>query len=281
MISICTVVDKVQKPFFKIFAKSIISKSKFVSNVYVARVNEIGKEYIEIINNIKFHYFNFTLPFEVPCSKFVMSYNHAVGLHKCIDRVKTDYVMLSDCDIFFFKDFDEYYLNAFETNNLNIIGIQMYKIAAQKNFVYSFDSFPGIHNCMMKTNSLPSPQMFKDKLFFTDSLTNNSSLKDINYKIYQNYYLIMGCIEDYIDLYDHKNGHFDTGCNLLIWNELNKGKYLTFRPGWRIVGTKNWVSNTNIILPKNDITLMFHQGGIWESNKFYSFKKSYKLFNII
>ncbi len=281
MISICTVVDKLQKPFLKIFIKSIISKSKLVSNVYIARINQSEREYVETINNINFHYFNFTLPFEVPCSKFTMSYNHAVGLHECINKVKTEYVMLSDCDIFFFKGFDEYYLNAFENNNLNIIGIQMYKIAAKKDFIYSCNLFPAIHNCMMKTKSLPSPQMFKNKLFFTDSLTNDSSLKGVKYRIPGNYYLVMGCIEEYVHLYQNKNGHFDTACNLFIWNELNKGKYLTFCPGWRMVNTRNWTSNCDIGLPKDDCTLMFHQGGIWESNKFKSFKNSYKLFNII
>jgi len=262
MISLCTVVDKVHHEYYKLFAKSLLAKSRLIQHVYVAFIHSspiAPSEYTETIKGITFHYF----PLYVERWPHWISYKHAIGLHECIKRVTTPYFIMADCDVLFLHPrFDEYCLKVFQDNELNIIGTQMYKTWIYPDFKWCAGSFPFIHFCMVKTDTMPDEKMFKGKLQVLERDQIVGCTNPANKTLVNNYYLTCGCIPEYKQIYPNPEGHYDTGCKLYIWNELRYGRWVSFAPGWLYAEMDMWTSNVQEIKmpPKKHKYLLYHQG---------------------
>ena len=273
MISVCTVVDKPQDAYYPLFLRSMLERSSgLITNVYVALVSDTAfpepREWSEQCGNVTITYFDF---WTTPHPHWI-SYKHSLGLHSCLDRVKTKYVMLSDCDLFFIApDFDEFMLETFQQNDLSILGVEMYKASAWYQFHPCYGKFPSVHNCLLRMDNLPPPEMFAGKLRrITWPLIGFNNERGPIFT--ENYFLVCGCIPEYHNLYISPDGHYDTGCNLYLWNKLTNGKWLTFYPGWKHVPVSSYESNVRAIVPTcKNAHLLYHQGGLWENNDFETF----------
>lgn len=280
MISLCTVVDKIHWPYFSYFAKSLTSRAESISNVFVCCITEKPTDEVRVerFKGIEFTYFYHF----VPKIAHRISYKHSLGLHACMKRVNTPYIMLSDCDIVFqMQGFDKFMLQTMTDNNLQIVGIEMYKMSCPKMscpkwrpYMPCYGKYPSIHNCLLKTDNLPDPSIFAGKLKYT-----RTSLIGINARkgalIEENHYLVCGAIPDYKQYYTHPRGHFDTGCNLIVWSKITNGNWLSFGPGFGYVSTKHYTANCDVKIPssKRD-SLMFHHGGA--CNPIDTFLAAYK-----
>jgi hypothetical protein len=196
-----------------------------------------------------------------------------------MSRVKTPYVMLSDCDIIFqLQGFDKFMLQTMNDNDLQIIGIEMYKMTCPKwqPYMPCYGKYPSIHNCLLKTDNLPDPSIFSGKLkYVTTSLVGINARKGP--PISENHYLVCGSIPDYKQYYPHPTGHFDTGCNLIVWSSITNGKWLTFGPGFGYVLTSGYTANCDVKMPpckRNN--LMYHHGGTFDGNPIHAFQAAYK-----
>lgn len=266
MISVCTVMDQLHRPYYDCFIKSLLKKQCMVKEVIVAHISKYPSNFetTEYVNGVLIRSFDLYIPY-LPDQ---ISYKHSIGLHHCINRVQSEYIILSDCDILFYKPkFDAFYLETYEKNDLNILGIQMYKITGVPNFVNSYGNFPSIHNCFIKTNTLPPPEMFAGRMRWNCGV---GSVFDINKTtpMEENYYLSLGAIPEWTKFYPNPTGYFDTGCKLYLWNYFNNGNWLSFIPGCGLAYTTNWDSNIRdkISFHSPEEILLYHHSGIWEKN---------------
>jgi hypothetical protein len=262
MISLCTVVDKVHHDYYKMFAKSLLVKSCLIQHVYVAMIQDKpteAAEQTETIQGVTFHHF----PLYVERWPHWISYKHAIGLHECIKRVSTPYIMFADCDVLFlYPKFDEYCLKVFQDNNLNILGTQMYKMWIDSNYKWCAGHFPFIHFCLMKTDTLPDEKMFKGKLQVLAGEQIVGCSNPIDRTLVNNYYLTCGCIPEFKQLYPNPDGHYDTGCKLYVWNQMMRGRWVSFAPGWLYAEMANWTANIPKVVmpPPTHSHLLYHQG---------------------
>jgi hypothetical protein len=217
MISLCTVtLDCLEKYFEKIFLDSILRKTKLISEVLLAKVDAEKSFYKEWqVGSIKFIKFG--------CPNYqIHGIQHAIGLHECIDRAKNDYIFLSDPDLFFYNAADEIYFDLMKEHNLNIIGCSHHH-----SVEHSATFFPNQISLLVRKNDLPTPKFLENKLKIRGY---KSEENQVNLKTnFPGKYLIPGAIPEYVDLFPNKNGLFETGCNLWIFNKERNWKWLAFQ----------------------------------------------------
>ena len=256
MISLCTVTLDGLEVFVDILLESIANRTTNISEILIAKVDE---------NDINWHE-ETKLRNDIVVKKFaapveVITYGHALGLHACIERASQEYVMLCEPDLFFYSDVSGFYLDLFRKHDLNIIGINHHNATGECNTF-----FPYPMNLMVKRNTLPNEDWMRGhlkygrglhKLTVEQSEIEKSALRDAAGK-----YLVQGPIPEFQDLFPNKSPDcwFDIGCNLFLWNEERKGKWISFQTlDTHIYTTKFHRNNFKLKEKFPEQKLVYHQ----------------------
>jgi hypothetical protein len=207
--------------------KSLDIKSKLISQVLVAVKTKNPIEKIEHREKYNVHYFSFQ--WDLPDSIYSDGYCHAVGLHECLTRVKTEYVMFLEPDVVIYKsNFDEFYLDIFKEHNLTIIGVSRAADPRGLKFMYQqcFGGFPTVINCLTKTEYLPGADFLKGYLKLRPHVIVGSNLEEETYVSADGKWLLQSPIPQLIGEFPNPRGAFPVGCNLWLW--FKKTKWLAF-----------------------------------------------------
>jgi hypothetical protein len=202
----------------ELMIKSLVDKSSLISKVLVFQHNNdkppSQQSFSKFIKNVEVEYF---VGHDYP-------YNHALGLHECIDRVETDYLLLTDPDMIYqLDDFDKFYLDLYKKYDLNIIGAT--HCAPQ---VQAFQYFPTVMSCLLKRDTLPDKNFLKGKIKDRPYITIADGRGHDNYKELDGKYLIQSPIPGLTDKFPAPEHLYDVGCNLWLWNLERKGRWLSF-----------------------------------------------------
>lgn len=209
MITICSVTLNEIDNYLPIFQESILTKTKLVSEVLIAKADAPPTfEETWQKNGIVFRKFgtqglNFRLK---------QSEEHAIGLHTAIKKSANDVLMFCDPDIFFYKPVDEIYWNLMEKYKLNVIGIS-HSSAARFSFTY----FPNVMNLMVRKADLPGEDFLKGQIY-----------SELGPKL-DGSWLIRMKLKDTMDKFPNPEGEYDTGAYLYYWSVLNNWKWVSFQ----------------------------------------------------
>jgi len=218
MITVCSVslnvngdgVELNTSGYFEIFKESIATRTKLVSEVLIARVDrESSFEESWTENGISFTQFGV-----MEGRRPQQCYEHGLGLHKCIERAKNDYLLFCDVDIFFHIAVDELYFKLLEEHELNAVGVSH---ASALRCGHTF--FPCVINLLVKKSDLPDDNFLKGKI-----LDDIGEVRDGKYLM-----RVKNKESIPVDKYPNPNGDFDTGAYLWYWAHLNDWKWLSFQ----------------------------------------------------
>lgn len=240
MISICTVTLNRLQDFLNIFCTSVVESTREVSEVII--INAESEESSEWTENFihfrviggKHNVFRIGDPTSY-CAQ------HAFGLHQAVELAKNDYVLISDPDIFFYTKIDEFYLNLADKYNLHFVGISRPDAVAQ-SIVY----FPCIMNLFTKKEYLPTKDFLSDFDLGLSWQTENVTLPGK--------YFYPGCPVGCKSFFPNPDGHYETGCNLLLWTKEKNYNWLSFQtPDCHTYYTKYYRANFKPKLPNTKI----------------------------
>lgn len=222
MITLCSVVPENYEDYAKTMLESIIATTKHITNVLLARItHDNNTDIIEEWEKRGINFKKFYAPINEP------EHGHALGLHACIDRVETEFIMFCDPDVFLYTAIDELYLNLIDKYNLNYIGCSHHSAVAN---AYSY--FPYVMNSLVRKKDLPDENFLKGLLKFrngcimVEGLTSDDNLPLANGK-----YLVSSPVPGHW----HKlpnikpNVFFDTSVNLCMWGIEQNWKWLSFQ----------------------------------------------------
>lgn len=210
MITACTVTLDCVKEYYEIYKKSIVQRTKLISEVFVAKVDSppsYSKTWEE--NGIKFCEFG-----TMGTHRTLQGLEHGLGLHDCIDRATNEYLMFHDPDVFFYMPTDEFYYNLLNKYKLNYIGVSHCSAA---RFAYTF--FPYLSCALVKKKDLPPPDWLKGKIIAWE----------IKIPFDGKYLIRMEDIPEYVDQFPNPAGDFDTGAYLWLWAHQNNWKWVSFQ----------------------------------------------------
>lgn len=224
MITACIVILPGMEETLDCMLQSLQLKSKKISKVLVAvRTQDILSK-IETKGHIEVEYFSFWFDRgPTPGGNTHLrgtGYSHAVGLHECLERVTSKYVMLTEPDIVFYKNgFDELYLNAMEEHNLSIIGVSRAADPRGHKFFLqqAMGGFPTVINCLMKTESLPDSNFLKEDLKMRPHAAAGANTDEDSYESLPGAWLLQTAIPKYKHLFPNPAGLYPVGCNLYLW----------------------------------------------------------------
>lgn len=206
MISVCTVTLDLAMPYFDIYLESLKTRTKLVSEVVIAKVDEppsFKKEWSD--NGIKFRMFG--------CMDYRkdQGLEHGLGMHACIDRATNDTLLFHDPDVFFYKPVDEFFYNLKQKYQLNVIGVSH---CTATKFAYTF--FPYLSCLMVNKSDLPDESFMK------------GMIQGENQEEYPGKYLIrMNPVMK--NVFPNPEGDFDTGSYLWLWGHQQKWRWLAFQ----------------------------------------------------
>ena len=206
--------------FIEILSESILKNTKLINEVIIAVVDGHEETRWEK-RGVKFQKLGY-------CTEYrTNNHQHALGLHECTIHTNNKYIMFCDPDIFFNTFVDEIYLDIIKRYNLDLIGIS-HHAATNQAYLY----FPCVMNILVEKAALPDNSFLKGHLrvknyiLKSTPMPDESTLKQMNGK-----YLLAGPIKDYVNNFPNKNEkcNFDIGCNLYLWSEQQKWKWLSFQ----------------------------------------------------
>lgn len=269
MISVCSVTLDGLLPYLDIFIESL-SKNKLVKELLIAKVDS-DKNYLQTsqIGDLKVVVFGHPITTS-------LDYGHALGLHGAIDRTNEEYVWVSDPDVFFYPDTDDFYLQMTEKYNLNIIGVSHHNALG-----LAWGFFCNIINFLIKKDRLPDKNWLKGTLKHGRDLVVNfdedaSKLCDAD-----GLYLIQGAIPELYKKWPNAGDRilYDIGANLWLWNEEKQGRWMSF-PTFDTHFYSSSIYKTNFKLkdPLEKRKLIYHQtnGTRAKEEGFNMFKKMYR-----
>jgi hypothetical protein len=212
MITVCSVTVNEIDQYLPIFEESIVTRTKLVSEVLIAKA-DAPLNYQKTWENhgIKFHIFG-TLFYN---HRLEQGEEHGIGLHECFKKSSNEYLMTCDPDIFFYKPVDEFYYNLLEKHKLQVVGISH---CSSIKFCYTF--FPNIMNLMLRKRDLPEDDFLKDKIY--------NQMGNGNIKLHGRW-LIRIKIPETVQEFPNPEGEFDTGCYLCYYAKLNNWQWLSFQ----------------------------------------------------
>lgn len=252
MISLCTVIeDRIRNDYHVIFMESIQKQCRSISEIVICDLNAIPKSCVYKKNvivgpSIHHNVLNHNIPRDV-------STWHALAIHATIDRASKEYLLITDSDIFLYKEgIDLWLIEMMEKYNLNYIGC-----AKNNPTTQSFKYFPCVQFCMVRKKDLPPPSWSSDKFSPKQSC--------LYCKLFSDKFLVPHhCIkQEELAKYPNPSGFADTGYLLWLWALENKWRWLSFLPdGLHVYNTKYLRSNCEIenIKIKNE-KLLYHQTG--------------------
>jgi len=273
MITVITVEIHGCKNHAKILYDSIIKRSKLVTNVIVAQSD--ASEYYEERwkeGDIEF------LRVGNPCEAGLW-FGHGLGLHAALDHVKTEFVMFSDPDVFWYTSVDEFFIDLYDKHDLNYIGVSHHNAVNQ-----AFAFFPYVITSMAKVSTLPDKDWLKGKLKYRGPKLHRAELAnepDDDHPLADGKYLIPNPIPGLCETYPNKNGDalFDIGCNMWLWNEERRGRWLSFQTSdCHIYTTRYNRSNFKFKERLPNKKLIYHLGSSSrnEIEDYERFKKEYE-----
>ncbi len=205
----------------EIMLDSVLKRSKHIKEVIIAKVDEQeeGLYHEWVRNGITFKKFARPVP--------SLWYGHGLGLNACIDRASQDYIMFCDPDVFFYMPVDEFYLDTMQKYDLNYVGVSHHNAINQ-----AFSFFPYVINSLVKRDTLPDKDWLKGKLKLRGPMLHRTELlPDDPGEPADGQYMIPNPIPEFVERFPNKSptSLFDVGCNLWLWNEERKGKWLSFQ----------------------------------------------------
>lgn len=223
-ISVCTVVIGSIFSYLDIFLHSLLRKSHYVREVIIVCVDGTQTGIIQefdTVHNVKVKIIGFPLP-QFKFYDFLQKVaGHALGLHHAIDQSSSDYVWLTDPDVFFYMSVDDFYLSLLQKYDLFMVGIGHFLPKLQ-----CYLDFPCVTNLLIKKSDLPPENWLEGQLH----LTTGMHLADDAKRIIplDGKYLMPG-LTDYYNQFPNPDGKFDVGCNLWLWNQEKQGKWISFQ----------------------------------------------------
>jgi predicted small integral membrane protein len=233
MVSICTVLYAGCDVFIEALFESIAMHCKNVSEVIIAHID--AKNYYDRVwtkGNIQFKQFGHPL-LDIWKDKTwnCLANGHALGMHACLERANSEYVMFCDPDVFFYHPVETLYLDLINEYDIDYIGISHHAAMTQ-----AFTWFPCITNSMVKKRSLPTNTFLKGKIKLINALhiNNLETVENQTAEPMDGYWLLQGPIEGLYDKFPNKNlskdyGLFDVGCNLWLWSLEKNWRWLAFQ----------------------------------------------------
>lgn len=220
MISICTVEITTCKDHLAIMLESVGRLSTSIKEIIIA-VSDAQEPFEEItdLNGIKVVRFGNPVP--------DLWYGHGLGLNAALERTTQEYVMLSDPDVFWYCDVGTYWHELMKEYDLNYIGVSHHNGPNQAGTF-----FPYVISTMARRETLPDKDWMKGKLKFRGPiLTRGELIPGDDYPFADGKFLIPNPLPELCDLYPNKNHDaiFDVGCNMWLWNEERKGRWLSFQ----------------------------------------------------
>lgn len=266
MISLITVSLERLKPFLDIFFRSIVEKTKIIDEVILPCADQ-EEGYLEEWEErgIKFVKFGAKQHLFIAKCPATFCVDHACNLHAGINRAKNDFVLLSDPDVFFYSAVDEFYMEIIEKYKLNYIGVS-HPAAITQAFTY----FPNVLNCMGKKSEFPDDNFLKGKLCL------DNCIPDTNISL-AGKFLAAGSIPDVKQDFPNPNGHFETGCNMVLWAKEKNWRWLSFQTADCFSYTSQYYRGTVKVdrLPKKKLIYHATNGSVRPEN-LVRFKESYE-----
>lgn len=222
MITFCTVVPETYEPYCKIMLDSVFKHFKYISKIYIARPNPNTKQEsvisTETKNNIQI------TKFETPVRS--MDFGHALGLHACINKVDTEYIMLSDPDVFYCSAVDELYISLIKKYTLQYVGCSHHSSTAN---AYGF--FPYLMSTLIKKDDLPPLDWMKGYLKYRDGIIMREGMTNDNHEFANGKYLLPGPIPKFCEKLPNikERVFFDTGNSLCLYSIEKNWQWLSFQ----------------------------------------------------
>lgn len=222
MITVCTVVPKSYEVYEKMLLDSIFKFFKLVSKVLIAAPIPVGQEEYEIYSykekGIEIYKFGVPCPTEL---------GHPLGLHACIDKVNTDYILFTDPDVFYLSSVDETYLDFKNKYNLDYVGCSHHSSLSN---AYSF--FPYVMSSLVKKFDLPSADWMKGYIRHRSLYAEDINLdNDHNLTLFDGKYLMPGPIPEFYKKLPNVIPRvlFDTNNSLCLYSIEKDWKWLAFQ----------------------------------------------------
>ena len=271
MISLITASLDALKPFFDILFQSIIEHTKLIDEVLLPcgdHENGFLEEWS--VRGIKFIKFGAKQQVFNVASPATICLDHAFNLHAGIDRAKNDYVLLSDPDVFFYGATDKFYMDLIHKYNLNYIGVS-HPAAITQAFTY----FPNVLNCMGKKSEFPDKEFLKEKLYLDYVFPTECAGQHVPIP---GKFLATCPLPNTSHEFPNPTGHFETGCNMVLWAKEKKWNWLSFQTADCFNYTSQYYRGTvkPDRLPRTK--LIYHAtNGSTKRENFIKFKETYEL----
>lgn len=222
MITLCSVVPLDYEEYAKTMLKSVVASTKNVTHVLLARTTTDGNtDVIEEWEERSIKFKKFYAPINIS------EHGHALGLHACIDRVETEFIMFCDPDVFLCDGVDELYLNLMEKYNLHHVGCSHHSAVANAS-----SYFPYVMNSVLRKKDLPDENFLKGHLKFRNGCIMVEQLNaDDNFELADGKYLLASPVPGHW----HKlpnikpNVFFDATVNLCLYGIENNWRWLSFQ----------------------------------------------------
>jgi len=281
MISVATVINKrLEETYLPILLDSIIKGMPSVSEIVLAKYDaEPGFVHEEVVEGKKIVRFysgqpKGNLPTEICVS-------HALNLHAAIDRASNDLVMICDGDVFFYPGVAELYKGLMDQYAINYIGCS-HPAAVTEAFTF----FPNVLNVMFRKSEMPDQEFLKDHLWMSKTMGITWTESDHYFGIERplpGKYLLPSNVSNQSELFPNPTGHYETGCNVILWAKEKNWKWLSFQtPDVYNYSTQYQRSNFKLTgkIPRQKILYHATSGSIERSEadeKFEQYKKNYAL----
>lgn len=235
MISACTVMFNRHEPLTEILIESIAKTCVDVREILMVHLDaEKEGEKTKKVGLLKVRKIGYPISklySELDQQGYVAKlYGHAIGMHAAIEKANEDYILFTEPDSFYYPKAIDCYTHNFTKYDLNIIGVSHYWAHA-----LCFSYFPTIMSALVEKSKLPSKDWLKGKLnarmgAIGTHLPHNGDWGS-NYPM-DGYYLLQGPIPEEYKKFPNTidpNPIFDVGCNLWLWNEEKKGRWMSFQ----------------------------------------------------
>jgi hypothetical protein len=209
------------RPYIDVLIESIIHRGTHVREILIAVTD--AKEEFDTCRHIgEVRVRRFGVPMKV-----INFFGHALGLQACIKRAAGEYILFSDPDVFWYMGVDKFFLNMVKEYNLNYIGVAHHNAINQ-----CFFFFPYVIQSMARKDTLPDDDWLRDSLYYNRCLSRQDlDRSDVDdWKPAPGDWLIPGPVTTTMSHYPNQapDAIFDVGCNMWMWNEERKGRWVSF-----------------------------------------------------
>jgi hypothetical protein len=273
MISLLTVQIDGCKEHLKVLLDSVFKRSKLVTEVIIAISDATDPTFYDekLEGKIKIKRVATDM-----CGQQLW-YGHGLGLCTALSHASNPFVIFHDPDCFWYTAVDEFYIDLYNKYNLNYIGVSHHNGINQ-----CFTYFPYVISSMAKVATLPNKDWLKGKLKFRGAMLHRAELKpDDPGDLADGKFLIPNPIPDLCNTYPNKNDDaiFDIGCNMWLWNEERKGKWLSFQTlDCHTYTSRYYRSNfkLSVKFPLQNLVYHLGSGSRNESDQYNKLKSAYE-----